>query len=94
VVKVQQKVTVTVLEVDLERNRISLSMKTSPDARQTQPDARQTTPDAGQTTPEEHRERRKPGAGKKKDSKAPPARKEGFNNPFARAGLDSVLKKK
>jgi len=31
VVKVRQRVTVTVLEVDLERKRISLSMKTSPD---------------------------------------------------------------
>jgi uncharacterized protein len=31
VVKVQEKVTVTVLDVDLERNRISLSMKTDPD---------------------------------------------------------------
>ena len=33
VVKVQQKVTVMVTDVDLERNRISLSMKSSPDAR-------------------------------------------------------------
>ena len=32
VVKVQQKVTVSVIDVDLERNRISLSMKSSPDA--------------------------------------------------------------
>ena len=32
VVKVQQKVTVTVLSVDLERNRIALSMKTTPGA--------------------------------------------------------------
>ncbi len=31
VVKVQQKVTVTVLEVDLERSRIALSMKSKPD---------------------------------------------------------------
>jgi uncharacterized protein len=31
VVKAQQQVTVTVLEVDLERRRISLSMKTNPD---------------------------------------------------------------
>ncbi|OQY11662.1 MAG: hypothetical protein B6I30_06325 [Desulfobacteraceae bacterium 4572_187] len=31
VVKVNQKVMVTVLDVDLERNRISLSMKTNPD---------------------------------------------------------------
>jgi uncharacterized protein len=30
VVRVQQKVAVTVVEVDLERNRISLSMKTTP----------------------------------------------------------------
>ena len=30
VVKVQQKVTVTVMEVDLKRNRISLSMKSEP----------------------------------------------------------------
>ena len=30
VVRVQQKVAVTVLDVDLERNRISLSMKTIP----------------------------------------------------------------
>jgi len=33
VVKVQQKVTVTVLKVDLERNRISLSMKSKPGRR-------------------------------------------------------------
>jgi len=32
-VKVQQKVTVTVLEIDLERNRISLSMKSQPGRR-------------------------------------------------------------
>ncbi len=30
VVKVQQRVTVTVLDVDLERNRISLSMRENP----------------------------------------------------------------
>ncbi|MDZ7699628.1 MAG: Tex family protein [Deltaproteobacteria bacterium] len=33
VVRVQQKVTVTVLDVDLERNRISLSMKENPEAK-------------------------------------------------------------
>lgn len=32
VVKVQQKVTVTVMEIDLERNRIALSMKSNPEA--------------------------------------------------------------
>ena len=32
IIKVHQKVTVTVIGVDLERNRISLSMKSIPDA--------------------------------------------------------------
>jgi protein Tex len=42
VVKVQQKVTVTVLEVDQERSRISLSMKSAPDPGDAQPSDRPT----------------------------------------------------
>ena len=37
VVKVQQKVTVTVMDVDLERNRIGLSMKSTPDPSEKKP---------------------------------------------------------
>ena len=37
VVKVQQKVTVTVMDVDLERNRIGLSMKSAPDPSEKKP---------------------------------------------------------
>jgi uncharacterized protein len=81
VVKVHQKVMVTVLEVDLERNRISLSMRTAPDE---------------QKPRQEERPKPKPkqDAGKVRDSKSHPAKKESFNNPFARAGLENVFKKK
>ena len=41
-VKVQQKVTVRVIAVDLERKRISLSMKTQPDALTTEPQLKKT----------------------------------------------------
>jgi protein Tex len=77
VVRVQQKVLVTVLEVDIERNRISLSLKTSPGAARPGPE-----------------ERPAPQPGKARDVKASSGKKSGFNNPFAAAGLDSVLKKK
>ncbi|MCJ8501741.1 Tex family protein [Desulfatitalea alkaliphila] len=78
VVKVQQKVTVTVLEVDLERKRISLSMRTgakpgaSADAasRKDQP-ARKSGPAS-----------RKPGGSGKPQRPGRPE-KQPFNNPFA-----------
>jgi uncharacterized protein len=80
VVKVAQRVEVTVLEVDLERKRISLSMKKGATGERKAPPA-QALPDKGprpERRPEKHRQdRQKPE--KKKPEPAP------FNNPFARA---------
>ena len=69
VVKVQQRVMVTVLEVDLPRKRISLSMKSKPEARG----------EPGQAPRSGPRPQGKPQA------KAPPKRRDEpkpFNNPF------------
>ena len=74
VVSVQQKVTVTVMEVDLARNRISLSMRSDPD-KATRSKAKAENP---------HRKR--PAAGPKKPPQsAKPAGPKPFNNPFAEA---------
>ena len=69
VVSVQQRVKVTVLEVDLERNRIALSMKTAP--------ARVRVSPENNKPRRPKRENRQPAA-KKKPNRP-------FNNPFAEA---------
>ncbi|MEJ2642303.1 MAG: Tex family protein [Desulfosarcinaceae bacterium] len=75
VVKVQQKVTVTVIEVDTERSRISLSMKTTPgDTSAEQRSAKPKRPAKGGSS----RAPKKP-AGKPQKRGAPVP----FNNPFA-----------
>jgi uncharacterized protein len=77
VVKVQQKVTVTVLEVDQERSRISLSMKSNPGERQSDDRAAGKRPQASAKS----RGRRNGGPGPAKPQKRrEPAP---FNNPFA-----------
>jgi uncharacterized protein len=70
VVKVHQRVQVSVLSVDLERKRISLSMKQSPGK-----PIDKKPPAAAKQNPS-----RKGSEGKKKDATPPP-----FNNPFAKA---------
>ncbi len=72
VVKVHQKVTVTVLAVDLQRNRISLSMKTGEKA------AAKAKPAGKQ------RSKKQPPPGKDRKAAKKPERKP-FNNPFADA---------
>jgi uncharacterized protein len=67
VVKVNQKVTVTVLEVDLERRRIALSMKQQPAPRTTD----------RKPLPEKASNKKRPGTSGKSTPKRP------FNNPFA-----------
>jgi len=79
IVKLHQKVRVTVLDVDLKRNRISLSMKQNAEQ-----------PDAGPAPQKENaqasdRSRKKP---KKASTKKPDA----FNNPFADAFIKKGLK--
>ena len=69
IVKVQQKVTVTVIDVDLERNRIALSMKSEPG----QLDSKRPAP--GDT--------KRPAAKKKPRPKKPVSKNEPFNNAFA-----------
>lgn len=77
VVKVQQKVTVTVLEVDLERKRISLSMRTG-----AKPQASTGAPSRkDQPARKNGPANRKPGGGK--PQKPGRAEKQPFNNPFA-----------
>ncbi len=78
VVKVHQKVTVTVLEVDLDRSRIALSMKTNPGSPRR---ADRTEPPAPQA---ERAPSRPQGRGKTKSSPPPSRRAEPdlSNNPF------------
>ncbi len=74
IVKVQQKVTVTVLNVDLPRKRISLSMKSNPGEKR-----KKAQPHAGRKKP-------RPTAGvaaSKNKKKNRDNRKTPFNNPFA-----------
>jgi uncharacterized protein len=73
VVKVQQKVMVTVLEVDHERKRISLSMRN---------DAR---PEASSATGKPQPERKPQGKKKPQGGKPQPQTKQPFNNPLAEA---------
>ncbi len=80
VVKVQQKVTVTVLAVDLDRKRISLSMKSAPGEKK----AAQGTADAQSPRPPRNH---KAGAGKPAPDRRPEQGKkqpQPFNNPFAK----------
>jgi uncharacterized protein len=74
VVKVQQKVTVTVLEVDLPRKRISLSMRSG-----TRPAK------AGPTGPKTPRASEVQGPVKSKGSKPPTQHRQPFHNPLAEA---------
>ena len=74
VVKVQQKVTVTVLEVDLARKRISLSMRSGAKPAKTAQTGRKTQP-----APEAQ------GPMKPKGSKPPAQARQPFHNPLAEA---------
>ncbi len=82
IVKVQQKITVTVLEVDLPRNRISLSMKSPPNHSST---------DAKSPHKKKHKPRvHKP---KQKDNKKKVNQKiTSFTNPLAEALIKSGFK--
>lgn len=83
VVKVQQHVTVTVLSVDLERQRIALSMKRGREPVESKPaeKAKPTSPDRT-LKPAGPRPRPAPSAASSQKKTAPPPRK-GFNNPLA-----------
>ena len=86
VVKVNQKVTVTVIDVDVPRKRISLSMKTNPDA----------APSARKPKSAESGEKRKPSKPSAKPARSagtPPKseKSSSTSNPFA--GLSDMLKK-
>ena len=72
VVKVNQKVTVMVLDVDIQRNRISLSMKSKPDS---MPSEKRATETKNTGKPKKQAKQKKPQ--KKGD--------EPFHNPFAEA---------
>jgi uncharacterized protein len=74
VVKVSQRVTVTVLSVDLARNRIGLSMKKSPGEK---------APNAGPLIPQKDKKRPEKGSPQEKTTRAKSPG--GFNNPFAEA---------
>jgi uncharacterized protein len=75
VVKVQQKVTVTVLEVDRERKRIGLSMRTGPREK----------PERVENQPAAAGAPKKRPAGKNKKPQAKAAEKQPFHNPLAEA---------
>jgi uncharacterized protein len=80
VVKVQQRVTVTVLEVDLERSRISLSMKSTPEgppSGQRPADARSKEKRPKGSGGPRHQRGPRPSRPQKRNEPAP------FNNPFA-----------
>jgi uncharacterized protein len=74
VVKVQQKVTVTVLEVDLPRKRISLSMRSGTKPAKNAP-----------TGPKTPRAPEAQGPVKSKGSKPPTQARQPFHNPLAEA---------
>ena len=80
VVKVAQRVEVTVLEVDLERKRISLSMKKGATGDRKAPPV-QASQDRG---PRTERRQEKPRQDKQKQQQKKPEPAP-FNNPFARA---------
>ena len=77
IVKVQQEVHVTVLEVDLERKRISLSMKKYPDGHRADEKSKKhkTKKHTSQRSPQKNSNK----SGQKKTRK----KKTPFNNPFA-----------
>ncbi|MGA6926001.1 MAG: helix-hairpin-helix domain-containing protein, partial [Desulfosarcina sp.] len=79
VVGVGQKVSVTVMEVDLPRSRIGLSMRSRTD--------QTTTGSRPSSTPKAGRSRQAPAAGRrpKAAGKPKPAASQPFNNPFAEA---------
>jgi protein Tex len=86
-VKVNQKVDVTVLAVDQERRRISLSMKKNPGAgigsatpEAISDKAKRSTQDAAKKKPAQNKDARQ-----KKDSRLKKEEPKPFNNPFAEA---------
>ena len=89
VVKVQQRVHVTVLEVDLERQRIALSMKANPEerpARTAKPDRQQ-----GPTRPRQNQQpKRRP---KAKGEGQAPARGKTDRQPQAKSALTDALRR-
>jgi len=82
IVKVQQKITVTVLEVDLARNRISLSMKSRADNSATG------TKKPSMKKPKTHIRKPKQKENKMKADNRSPS----FNNPLAEALIKSGFK--
>ena len=76
VVKVNQKVEVTVLAIDLERNRVSLSLKKTPGG---QPDRPAPAADRGRKVRDDK------GRPQRVESKSPAKGPKPFNNPFADA---------
>jgi uncharacterized protein len=80
VVKVAQRVEVTVLEVDLDRKRISLSMKEGATGERKEPAAR--PPAAKGPQGPRRPDKPRPDRQKQDNRKSEPAP---FNNPFARA---------
>ncbi len=84
VVRVHQKVTVTVLEVDLERSRVSFSMKSGNPA--AKPAARTEAPDPAPRPPKAANGKTSPKRTKgDQHGNKPSAEKKAFNNPFERA---------
>ncbi len=81
IVKVQQKVTVSVLEVDLVRNRISLSMKSKAE-----------NPGTGVENPGLKKAKNRKPKSKNKNKKNLSSRNAPFNNPLAEALIKSGFK--
>ncbi|MGV8058062.1 MAG: Tex family protein [Smithellaceae bacterium] len=82
VVKVNQKVEVTVLAVDADRKRISLSMKKTPGEKPIKDKPEQHAPSADATGERKIKPGKPPERNEKKRGKEPP---KPFNNPFADA---------
>jgi len=82
-VKVNQKVTVTVIEIDVPRKRISLSLKTNPDA---------AAAPRKQSAPH-NEERKRPASKPSRNATTPPKQEKSSStsNPFA--GLSGMMKK-
>lgn len=86
VVRVRQKVMVTVLEVDAERGRISFSMKSVPGKKTERESGEKTaTGKAGGRDREKPERPRPPDGGGRGKKPKPPSGGGGFNNPFERA---------
>ncbi len=96
VVHVHQKVMVTVLEVDTERNRIALSMKDAPGSGRGEASGGGREPSSSDAKGRDARGGKGDRGGKKNRTQDKKPRAEGksdaFNNPFA--GLNDILKKK